>query len=302
MNYIFVRTKLQALIAESLINQRIINIPYSLVCMYQNSLQEDCSSVYQLYKRLSVKASKCIHIVEADGFWWINFQFFKIVFYSKISGGKCYLAAIDSYPFALAIKFNPGARIITFDDGSANIQIRESSYLSVNPLIGDGVKRKISRFLFPEGAKKYLRNKIEKHFTIYANKDNIVSKEKLEIINIDWISFVSPEIASGLPSDVTRVFLGTVFEEIENGEKLFLKAKSLMGNNDIYIPHPREKINVHFDQIYRLSIPAESLIAWYSKSRKIELFHFNSSAALIFEHDPMVKCIDLWVNDWNQCS
>lgn len=302
MNYIFVRTKLQALIAELLIKKGIINIPYSLVCMYQHNRQEDHISVYQFYERLAIKASKCIHIVEANGFWRKNFQNFKIVFHSKISGGKCYLASIDSYPFALAIKFNPGARIITFDDGSANIQSRESSYLSVKPLIGGGVKRKISRFLFPEGAKKYLRNKTENHFTIYASKDNIVSNEKLEIIDIDWISFVSLEIASGLPRDVKRIFLGTVYEEIENGEKLFLKAKSLMGNNDIYIPHPREKINAYFEQIYRLSIPAESLIAWYSKSNKIELFHFNSSAALTFEHDPQVKCIDLLANDWKQCS
>ncbi|MDO8777390.1 MAG: hypothetical protein Q7K57_53480, partial [Burkholderiaceae bacterium] len=120
---------------------------------------------------------------------------------------------------------------------------------------------------------------------------------KLELIKIDWISFVSPEISSGLPRDINRIFLGTVYEEVENGEMLFLKAKSLMHSNDIYIPHPRGKLDSHFEQICRLSLPAESLIAWYSKKRKIELFHFNSSAALIFEHDPRVKCIDLSVKD-----
>ena len=109
-------------------------------------------------------------------------------------------------------------KIITFDDGRANID-KNSRYFKHERLDDNSYfSRGLLNLLFPHGAHSFLRKKIILHYTIFKNFENIVPSKKLKHIKIDWESYLSNEdilfLKRFVKSEVS-VLIGTVFTEKE---------------------------------------------------------------------------------------
>jgi hypothetical protein len=295
MNFVCIRTKLQAIIAMEMIKQGVIGKPYVFVRLFQFTEIEDHWSVRRFYDQISRLAFMTFSVNQSRGLFLNSAIMFVIATIASITNGKLFLASIDLYPLAMALKVNVFAKLVTFDDGTANIQIRSSSYHSEEPLVGDSVKRKIARWLFPEGARRFCRDRIIEHYTIYPHHNNIVDSNKLRAIKVDWKATLQESDISRLDRGVKVVMLGAVYEELLcNGWKeLFDKAYIQC---DIYLPHPRERrIPADSSKVIECEAPAEAVISFllHEYSNKVTLLHFNSSVALSFAENTRVLSVNL---------
>jgi hypothetical protein len=293
MNYLLVRTRLQAIIAAELIKHTYLPKPFGLIKLFQFTKNEDSPSVYEYYEKLAINASSSTDVIQRVGFFPMLFKLTAACWHSRLSGGAIYVAVLDSYALAIAVAFCPGCRVKTFDDGTANIEIRENSYHATAPLAGAGFKRRIIRILFPEGPSYYLRQKLLCHYTIFEGLPNIVPPTKLKYISVDWLRYLSDSDRKVLNGCcVCSLLLGTTYAESpESGNMKKLRDLTLT-HCDLYIPHPRELIDFESTKILQATSPAEAIIAYLS-FKKIRVFHFNSSALLTFRSNKNVEAHNL---------
>lgn len=296
MNYVVVRTKLQAILALELLKNGQIVKPFTLIELYQFNVGEDSKSVYKFYDLLSNQAEKTLKIIQANGFWRAAARLFLSCCYAKLTGGKLYVAVLDFYPLAIALKLCRGFNIMSFDDGTANIQVRNSSYHSTAPLSGKGIKRWLARLLFSKGSSYFIRSRIDQHFTLYPQERNIVPSDKCVAIRLNWENYLLPADKSNLPDDVRKIMLGTVYEEYGAVEKTNLLKNirdDILNICDLYIPHPRENLSFESPKIFNLNSPAESLIEYLIKKGDLTVYHFNSSAVVSYVENHRLEIIDL---------
>jgi hypothetical protein len=296
MDYLFIRTKLQAIVALQLIKNTHIKQPFTLIEVYRHAIHEDAAAVHHYYQILRKEACRSITHIQVNGIWLSTLKLIYIAWRCKLTRGNLYIAIIDYYPLAFALKFTPNFFIRTFDDGSANTQIRDTSYHSKIPLSGNGIRKNLVRFLFPKGAAYFNRSRIEKHYTIFPNKGNVVPNSKLQTLSIDWGDFLNSADKVKVGFKAKSIMLGTVYEELGSATSIN-KAIALRDRfyleSDFYIPHPRENLNIQDkSKVLNIISPVESLINYLMKENLI-IYHFNSTAALNFYGENRLKFIDL---------
>ena len=131
MDIIFVRTKLQALIVLNLISKNFISKNFIFVKAHQNDINEDAIELDYFYKKIEKKAIYTTHLVEKNGLIKSVISIYLLSILAFISCGKFYLTAISTYVFSIVAKLNPLLKIVTFDDGMANIyKESENPYFS----------------------------------------------------------------------------------------------------------------------------------------------------------------------------
>lgn len=295
MNYVVVRTRLQAILALELLRNGRITKPFTLIELYRFNLSEDSRSVYQFYNLLSTQAQKTVQIIQARGFWAATTKLFMACCHAKLSGGNLYVAVINFYPLAVALKLCHGFNVMTFDDGAANIQV-SSSYHSTANLSGKGMRRWLARLLFPKGSSHFVRQRIEQHFTLYPKNENIVSSNKCVPVELDWANYLHPSDRLSLPNNINKIMLGTIYEEHGDTDKhnALTKARDdVLKECDLYIPHPREQLSFESQKIFNLNSPAESLIEFLIRNHNLTVYHFNSSVALSFARNEKLTIVDL---------
>lgn len=294
MNYLVVRTRLQAIIALELIERGILSRPFTLVELYQHHLKEDSKSVYEYYAKLSSLAKTRKVIVQMEGFWVHVLWLIKACLYARLTGGAIYFACLDFYPLALATKFCPGLKVFTFDDGTANTMANVSKYYSTEPLPGSGLKRRLSRLLFPAGACSYLRSRVLRHYSIYPGMSNVVTQDKVEPIDLSWAKYLHARDCENLKGSISSLMLGTVFHQLGDRGLMLEKIRDqYLENCDIYVPHPREILSFNGDKVVDSSSPVEAIIDFLANKFPITVYHFNSSALLPFTEHANVKVVDL---------
>jgi len=228
------------------------------------------------------------------GFLSVFLHFFRLLISARISSGSVFCASITWYPLALALRIIPGLRLYTFDDGSANVQQRESSYLTEMPSTHPGIAGWLARRLFPNGPAFFVRSRIARHWTIYPGMQNVASPDKTVHLPIEWRGLIASDDTIHLVPNIQHIYIGTISDWVgRTGSRLINREiiDAAIRWSDLYIPHPREPNEPH-PEISR-KYPAETLIDYYAQAQRIIVAHHNSSAALSFLDHPNVTLVDL---------
>ena len=310
MDIIFVRTKLQALIALNLVTENLISRNFIFVKCHQKNINEDAIELDFLYKKIEKKAFYTTHIVEKNGLIRCSLQVYLLSILAVISCGKFFLASITYYGFSITAKFNPLLKIITFDDGMANYD-KNSAYFK-HEILDDNASffRGLLNFLFPHGSSTFLRKKIILHYTIFKNIENIVPSKKLKHININWDRYLSNEdilfLKKFAKSEVS-VLIGTVYyekepslkREEEEQKRNFINnfQQRFLSKFDFIISHPRDSSSFSRLKISRKFYgPAESVIGFLQNQslvKRINIYHLRSTAILTIKTFSKVKLYDI---------
>lgn len=299
MNVFIVRTRLQSLIIEEIISIEKVS-PHVLVVCYFDHKNEDAPEVYATYDKIKKEAVFSIDVFASDKLLKNVAKYVSMQMIVSLTKGKVFLAGVDSFSFALAAKLFPFAQINTFDDGSYNVQ-KNSKYFCETPLARPGFKGLISKLLFPKGGAKYLRARSKRHYTVFADLENIVEKDRVMTLQWDWSKLLDQRDVDELPAQVSTIFLGTAFQDFSERQqtKLRQKAVELMDSTDLYIMHPREKSWLNHEKVTRLSSPAEAVLVYMQRAskEKLTVYHYDTTAAYSLRNYKDIKFIDLLNDD-----
>lgn len=299
MNVFIVRTRLQSLIIEEIISIEKVS-PYILVVCYFDHKNEDAPEVYATYDKIKKEAAFSIDVFASDKFLKNVAKHISMQMIASLTKGKVFLAGVDSFTFALAAKLFPFAQIYTFDDGSYNVQ-KHSKYFCETPLARPGFRGLISKILFPKGGAKYLRARSKQHYTVFADLENIVEKDRVMTLKWDWSKLLDQRDLDELPAQVSAILLGTAFQDFNECKqvKLRQKAVELMDSTDLYIMHPREKLWLNHAKVIRLSSPAEAVLVYMQRvsKDKLTVYHYDTTAAYSLRNYKDIKFIDLLGDD-----
>lgn len=295
MNIFLIRTRLQALIVEELIGAYFSKEKCIAVFYFQNSRLEDSAEIREIYERIRQSTFANFDIVFGSGFIGSTLKLYALNLAASLTGGKLLLAGIDGYPAALAARFCPFLAVNTFDDGAANILMNDLYYFDHRPLAGNQIKRRIMRWIFPNGCKAWFKVKTARHFTIFPDLPNIVDADRLVSLNWDWQKYLNVEDAKLLStkSGNLSIILGTLYDNTPDEEKMYEVIENLMGEVDFYIMHPREKTWTDNLKAVRLKSPAESVLKYLSADRELTIYHFHSTVSFTMKSEPSMRFVDL---------
>ena len=185
-----------------------------------------------------------------------------------------YLASCDYRYFQYIVNSRSAdSRILTFDDGTANIYKKSLYFSNLKP-------RWINRFFWSFfGIKEYMAeifSKSFKHYTIYRNFENVVK-------NVEVIDLFKLKSENNIREEEINIFLGQPFCDFGFPiEHKYLEDMLKKLKIDFYFKHPREK--GFFDIPYiETNLIFEDYVIDFLKEKnntKINLYTFTSSAAL----------------------
>lgn len=290
MNLIIITTPLQCWIANEVIKSMGIN-EYHVVYLTRNNSAEDL----HYFNEISRGASLSRYIFKPIGRPDIMNQLLMLFEARSVIRGigqyKCILlASIDALiPSYIVEKFN--GKIITFDDGSANIN-KKSSYW-IEPT---GVRYALYKKILGCSTLEKTKNKIDKHFTLYENAENIVEPNRLVILKRVFGGVVERKIHN----ETLVIFVGQPFNEdltpVEIGK---IKEHILKLGIDYYIKHPREvgKIIEGVPELSKNGCIAEDVILDLSEKYNITLIGWFSSVMLNLNVTNIKKIMLLFSHD-----
>lgn len=291
LNYVVVRTKLQALIALQLVRDGMVSKPFRLIKVHQQGPGEYDPSVYRMYEELEKHCSGSFDVSLSEPISRTALRFARAAAHAAVTGGRMFAASLGLFPMAVAFKIVPICKFDGFDDGTMNVEPR-LQYFS-EPPSARGAKRAILRRLFPKGAAAFMRTKIERHFTIYPDRPNIVAPNKLSSVSVDWLSLLSEKDRARLPECVGSLLLGTVYNETTDPERAKASAARLAREVDLYLPHPRDAAPLAGATSVSFDAPAESVISYYLSMGSLTVYHFGTSAVLPFANHQELTEVDL---------
>ncbi|UGQ29803.1 glycosyltransferase family 52 [Acinetobacter calcoaceticus] len=268
-NLLVCLTPLQMLIASKIVDKNPIS--YDLLCLSYN--ENEKYDYY--YKRLSHKSDlSWKFLIRSNNklgriYDLINFKLFlKKELSEKYE--NIYLASIDN-PFChLLLSIVKKRKLMTFDDGSVNIN-EDSIYYKYakKSLIQEGILRLLGNTY--SILKVITESNV--HFTIYEDSKNVVK-------NTTFISLFS-ELKTNLNKKKIKIFLGQPLNEIKgiNIDEIF---KFLLSENvEYYFPHPRERVSYkEFSYINSSLIFEDYILELLKEDYYIEIYTILSTAAL----------------------
>lgn len=284
---LIVRTPFQAWLANIVLEKENI-FNFDLVYFTQNNSEED----KYYYSALALKAHKSDYI-------FVRFKRFDIISHItfRLKANKWYrykkyntviFASINALvPNSLISKHNK-AKLITFDDGAANIVNNGIFYSDLNY-----IRSRIYQFAIGAVPLNIIKRRISYHYTIYKNYENIVENEQLRYI--DYF-----EKNKYKKSSTTKTyFIASPFEEVMSQEQI----KRLEGHVkdlkiDCYVTHPRERnpLNLGAKFLDKKGRIAEEAIITDAQDASIVLVGWFSSVMLNI--GPLCKeCIVLLPKD-----
>lgn len=275
-NLILCSTVLQTLIAREIIRMEGLE-KNQIELFYYTAVDNEINQAY--YSLLG-------EFVDEKNYFYLNKKVFQVLpliknlFYKK-KFDTVYLASIDSPLIHFILSFIKFNRLVTFDDGTANI-VKTSIYYSPSR----GIKifcRDILYFLLGNRySLKKIKKQIVTHFTIYQGISNI--SNKTEFLDLSVLFKNDLDIKDKKPHCV--IVLGTVFSAVTRSDMDKRKLKCLLqqfidGKNEvevIYIPHPRD--NSHFKNVTvdsRAILAEEKILEVSGRYEIVSLYGFCSS-------------------------
>ena len=271
---LIIRTPFQAWLAERVLIEEKVD-SFDLIYFTQNNSIED--NYY--YEKLALKAERFEYIfVLPQRINVLSLIFFKLrsrSWYKHSQYHTIFCASIDDFYITSLIRSNHNCRLITFDDGTSNIDTKSSySYFKESRSIRDSVYR----FLLNGLPLTQVKSLIDKHYTMYDGYENIVDSSKL--IFLDKLKRSSYE-----EKGTTKTyFIGTPFEEIRSDKEIKGLEKYLEGwNFSAYVAHPREKklLRIRAETLDKKGKIAEEAILENAKDASIILIGGNLSSVML---------------------
>lgn len=296
MDVVAVRTKLQAAIVHAMVQEGLVRVPFHLVKLYMapveraaDELDIQCRALVPFVARTTMLDRSKVGAIGACVYLAL------LLAKTRLTGSRVLVANLNWLPLALALRLVPGSQIHSFDDGSANVQLRDNSYLSEQPTQRAGLAGWVLRALFPKGCAFFARGRIASHCTIFAGLDNVVPESRLTTVRMRWESLLTEQDARALPAGVRRIFLGSVYGELNewlHPRVTPTDVDAAVAWADLHIPHPRQAIRGERHPIL-MKYPAESVISHYAAGNDVVVAHYNSSVALSLRSDTRVSFVDL---------
>ncbi len=241
MNLIICVTNLQILIAE-----RIIDLypNEEFMCIVRPVSPQDKMSYY--YERIKNKCTKSKIIYGdkgGDSKWKALYHTIRLLItsYSLPKIDKLFIASFDIVDLNILMTSCQNATIITFDDGTLNLN--PEAFKSMLDKQGGGIYKLTHNILGTPYPYDYLSKKI-KHYSIYQYPNVMGNTTFLNL-------FPTKKFASPLNCQINntkKIFIGQpIFENEENGDSLNIRTTELAIEKfsvNLYYPHPRENYNI----------------------------------------------------------
>lgn len=285
-------TPLQMLIAEKIIELHKNSTTFDLLVvtnqrnkkfeLYYDRLKNNCINSYYYIAASGIRSYSDL---------LLNFsKSFKREIIDK-SYDNVYLASIDSIYFQYILSKQIGARIFTFDDGTANIL--KSSLYKVRPK-NKYKKKVLSTLLGIKYDMQAIKDSSELHFTIYDNIPNIIAATR-------FIQLYTPKLCKYEEShnSTKRILLGQPLAEISKQLRTLDISKIIdLLDIDYYFPHPREELKeLHNVEVIHSNLVFEDFIVKYlekNKNIEIEVYSFISTANINIANLDRVKSIFIY--------
>lgn len=267
-----VRTPFQAWLAQKVLEKEQIK-SLDVIYFTQNDSEED----QYYYEQLSLISKKSDYIYVRPRRFDI---FSQIIFLLKTRGysSKYYdtvmYASINALVPNFLINKHKKAKLITFDDGLANIV--------TNGIFSNEVSRRsnIYRILIGSPTLKTIKKRITRHYTVYAKNKNIVENERLFFLK-GW-----ENTTNNKSDDIKTYFIGAPFEEVMSAAQIlrlenFVKTQYI----DAYVAHPRERnmLDIGVPILSKHGRIAEDAIIADAGDKRIRLVGWFSSVMLNLE-------------------
>jgi len=264
---VVIRTPFQAwLVQRVLEKEKVVN--FDLVYFTQNNSEED----KYYYNQLTLKAARADYIfVKPKRFDIISHMFFRLKankWYKNANYTSVIFASINALVPNSLISKHRKAKLITFDDGAANI-VSKGIFCNES----SSIRFRTYRFLIGTVPLNVIKKRISYHYTMYRLYDNIIENERLRYI--DCFNKNNDN-----KSNITKTyFIGAPFKETMSQEQIS-RLENYVKNLkvDFYITHPRERKNLNigvevlnkYGRIAEEAIIADAgdcpiiLIGWFS--------------------------------------
>jgi hypothetical protein len=298
VNLVFVRTKLQAIIVVQMVEAGLIQGALHVVKVREGPHDAGIQDASVQLESIARQTCRTTLLDRRHGVAFV-LATLRLCFTAWLRGDRIYVANLNWLALGLALKACPGLQIHSFDDGTANLQQRDSSYRSNAATTRRGPVGWAARSIFPEGCAAFARSRIARHCTIYPGLENVAPAHRIDEVAIPWSRFLDESSRLALPSPVERIFIGSVYPAIKREPVPVTAAEveRLIDWCDLYVPHPREA-SAHHRSAVLARLPAESIIDHYARINTVIVAHYNSSAALPFTHDPRVRLVDLMTEEF----
>lgn len=266
MDLIICHTPLQALQFEYLIKTGVIT-DFELIFFNRNKSKQ----MLFYYDKLKANSKKSTFYLRRK--FPLSILDMYLLFRKK-KYDVIYFASIENMFVHFILSFIHFNKVITVDDGTANIN-KESIYYKDK-------RSKREKYLFSLLGCKYDLNStkalISTHYTIYKNFTNIIDKTEYIDVAFDENNVKNLENTN----NEANVLLGTIFEKATNEKLLIEKIEAFFEDkpNVYYIPHPREKENKFrdFKLIDGLEIAESKICNLFNNYSKVNVFGFHSTA------------------------
>ena len=270
---LIIRTPFQAWFVEQILKKERIE-RFDIIYITQNNSEED----RYYYSRLISKARNGSYaFVKQQKFDVLNTIFLRIrlrSWYKAESYNKIIYASIPALvPNSLVANF-PTSELITFDDGAANIVASDEYYIESRSR-----KYLLYRYLLGGLSLKDIKSRINRHYTLYSDFENIVENERLRYLD----GWSNRKVTKG---KAKTYFIGSPFEEVMNQEQIvrlenYVKELKI----DFYINHPRERkmLSIGAEVLNKQGRIAEEAIVSNAENSPIILIGWFSTVMLNME-------------------
>lgn len=267
-----VRTPFQAWLAQKVLKKEQIK-SLDVVYFTHNDSEED----RYYYEQLSLVSEKSEYIYIRPQRFDILSQMIlllRVRGYSSRNYHTVIYASINALVPNFLINKQKKAKLITFDDGLANIV---NNGIFFNKASG---RYNLYRVLIGSPTLKAIKKRITRHYTIYAKNKNIVENERLFFLE-GWGNIINNK-----SDDIKTYFIGTPFEEVMNAAQIlrledFVKTQDI----DVYVAHPRERnmLDIGVPILSKHGRIAEDAIIADAGNKRIRLVGWFSSVMLNLE-------------------
>lgn len=285
INLILCATPFQVLIAEKIIKAHP-NADFDLVLMFNKN--ENRKKFEYYFNRISPLCNQTLlWNYKAKLPNLIHFKAYLYLNHFNKNYDELYLSNIHRAHFQMLVSSNMKAKVITFDDGLANILPSSKLYID-NKL--DILRASIWKLLGIYHTSKDIKKKSVKHLTVYKNIPNIV--ENTEFIELYKHDLIKP---TNDQQETIKIYLGQPLHETGdafNNTNIGVLLNSLQIKK--YFPHPREKVSsIPGLEFIDTKLIVEDYIIEAINSNpnlQIEVYSFFSSAIINIASLDKVKC------------
>ena len=288
------RSPLQALIAEEIIRTVLSNKDVQLIYLAYNASKKHRYYFDRLSKR-------CIHSsfhVVSQRYPLFFIELNKII-NKDVSYDNVFVSSIDNVQIHYVLSRIKKNKILTFDDGTANISYNGGYY---SQSLSTKIKSLFKSPFYRLYGCKYNFNKVKEqsstHYTLYAGRNIIDNTVLLSLANTKLSLF---QDSKNKDNGSCILFLGTVYDEIVQNKKhaeVFVSkvrdyVSTLRNKSKIYyLPHPRDNNN-YFDlelvDNYECLVAEDVVVDLLKTYSTITLLGFSSSAQFNFLECESIK-------------